>query len=60
MIKDPVCGMALSENTAKEKLVYQGRTHYFCSILCKQMFEREPDKYALSAKKDEKKSSTLS
>ena len=47
MVKDPVCGMAVSEDSAKAKSVYQGQTYYFCSTLCKQMFEREPQKYIL-------------
>lgn len=45
MAKDPVCGMTVSEESAKAKSVYQGRTYYFCSMLCKQLFEREPQKY---------------
>lgn len=57
MNKDPVCGMALSKNTAKEKSIYQGQTYHFCSALCKQLFEREPQKY-ISSLKDEKRSST--
>lgn len=57
MIKDPVCGMKVSESTAKEKLIYQGQTYYFCSALCKQMFEREPQKYVSSLKGEEGSSS---
>lgn len=56
MIKDPVCGMKVSESAAKEKLVYRGQTYYFCSALCKQMFERESQKY-VSSPQDEDKSS---
>ena len=46
MVKDPVCGMKISEEAAATKLVYQGQSYYFCSTLCKQLFEREPQKYA--------------
>ncbi len=60
MIKDLVCGMAVSENAAKVKLVYQGQTYYFCSTLCKQMFEREPQKYIAPAKEDDAESSAPS
>ncbi len=60
MIKDPVCGMAVLENMAKAKLVYQGRTYYFCSELCKQMFEREPQKYAAPTTADDAESSASS
>jgi Cu+-exporting ATPase len=45
MIKDPVCDMKVTEGNAVEKLVYKGQTYYFCSTLCKQLFEREPEKY---------------
>lgn len=44
-VQDPICGMAVTEHTAKAKLLYQGQTYYFCSALCKQLFEREPQKY---------------
>ncbi len=40
-VQDPICGMAVTEHTAKAKLLYQGQTYYFCSALCKQLFERE-------------------
>ncbi len=32
------------------KLVVQGRTYYFCSELCKRLFEREPRKYIEAVK----------
>ena len=54
MVKDPVCGMAVSEITAKAKLVYQGQSYYFPSTLCKQMFEREPQKYVPPAESRER------
>ena len=44
MTTDPVCGMSVSENAAL-KTTYQGKTYYFCSPLCKNLFEREPEKY---------------
>lgn len=47
-VKDPVCGMAVSEHSAKAKSVYKGQTYYFCSALCKQLFEREPQQYVKS------------
>lgn len=42
---DPVCGMKVNPLSPPFKTVYQGRTIYFCSELCKRMFEREPEKY---------------
>ncbi|MBI3739002.1 MAG: YHS domain-containing protein [Chloroflexi bacterium] len=48
MARDFVCRMAISENTAKEKSVYQAQTYYFCSAFCKQLFDREPQKFVSS------------
>lgn len=48
MIKDPVCGMTVSPQNAIT-VRYQGQTYYFCSQMCKMMFEREPEKYATAA-----------
>ena len=44
MTIDPVCGMSVNESVAL-KTTYQGKTHHFCSPLCKNLFEREPEKY---------------
>jgi YHS domain-containing protein len=44
MAKDPVCDMTVNEQTALQ-VTFQGKTYYFCSDLCKKMFEREPEKY---------------
>ena len=46
MIKDPVCGMEINPQHATASIQYKGQTYYFCSQLCKTMFEREPEKYA--------------
>ena len=56
MIKDPVCGMAVTKETAKAASTYRGQTYYFCSLLCKQLFDREPQKYVPSV---EEKSSDM-
>jgi YHS domain-containing protein len=45
MIKDPVCDMTVNPQNAAASIQYQGQTYYFCSQLCKIMFEREPEKY---------------
>ena len=45
MIIDPVCSMKVTEETASAKSIYKGEAYYFCSTLCKQMFDREPEKY---------------
>ncbi|MHB8778164.1 MAG: YHS domain-containing protein [Anaerolineales bacterium] len=44
-VKDPVCDMKVNEETAAAKSIYKGETYYFCSTLCKQMFDREPERY---------------
>lgn len=45
MATDPVCGMKVAEATAVATSIYKGQTYYFCSALCKQLFDREPEKY---------------
>jgi Cu+-exporting ATPase len=42
---DPVCEMKVNPLTASHRFAYQGKTYYFCSALCKNLFEREPQKY---------------
>lgn len=43
--KDPVCEMIVDTGTANFMSTYQGKTYYFCSDLCRQLFNREPFKY---------------
>jgi YHS domain-containing protein len=43
--KDPVCGMEVNEKTAKYKTEYLGKTYYFCCSICKEKFEKNPNKY---------------
>jgi YHS domain-containing protein len=45
MIIDPVCEMKISENSAVATSMYKGKIYYFCSILCKQLFDRNPEIY---------------
>ena len=45
MVKDPICGMEISENEAAGKSENKGKTYYFCSPSCKATFEKEPQKY---------------
>jgi len=46
MAKDPICGMAVNEATAKWTSEYQGGRYYFCSSGCKATFDRNPAKFA--------------
>ncbi len=48
MSKDPVCGMNVDEKKATAQKDYKGRPYYFCSMGCKQAFEKEPAKYVKS------------
>jgi Cu+-exporting ATPase len=43
--KDPVCGMQIDPEHAAARSVYQGVTYHFCSTVCKQLFDREPEDY---------------
>ena len=48
---DPVCGVHVKKATAQYTANYAGqrqpwRTFYFDSDECKQLFEREPERYA--------------
>jgi YHS domain-containing protein len=45
MARDPVCGMDVEIARAPASTDYEGRTYYFCSIQCKQDFERQPQMY---------------
>jgi YHS domain-containing protein len=46
MAKDLICGMDVDEKKAKFKTDYMGKTYYFCSAMCKQKFDANPQKYA--------------
>ncbi len=45
MAKDPVCGMQVDENSASATSNYKGLTYYFCSVSCKEQFEKNPEQY---------------
>ena len=47
--KDPVCGMSVNVSTAKYKSEHSKTTIYFCCAGCKQAFDKQPEKYSLSA-----------
>lgn len=40
--------MEIDEKTAKWKSEYKGETYYFCTLMCKQKFDRNPEKYVKS------------
>ena len=45
MVKDPVCNMKVDERTPAATSKYKGKTYYFCTIACKEEFDRNPERY---------------
>lgn len=45
MAIDPVCKMEVNEDEAAAKTEHEGKTYYFCAVMCKEKFEKEPEKY---------------
>jgi xanthine dehydrogenase accessory factor len=43
--RDPVCGMSVDVATAEHRSEHQGRTLYFCCDRCKQIFDKQPEKF---------------
>jgi trehalose synthase len=43
--RDPVCGMAVSDEAAAPAAEHRGRTHRFCSERCRLRFLDAPDRY---------------
>jgi xanthine dehydrogenase accessory factor len=44
-VVDPVCGMLVSLDAAKEVVEHEGVTYAFCSAHCRKRFEAEPSRY---------------
>lgn len=42
--KDPICKMSVPKG-AKQVSIYKGKQIGFCSIVCKEMFDKNPEKY---------------
>ena len=45
---DPVCGMTVDPKTSKHSSEYEGQTYYFCSLMCLNAFEDQPQQYLSS------------
>ena len=43
--RDPVCGMSVDPQRAAGASVHAATTYYFCSISCRDSFEKEPARY---------------
>lgn len=54
MERDPVCGMELQPGQEEASLNYQGRGYHFCSVECRQTFERDPKQHAGQALESER------
>lgn len=52
--KDPVCGMTIDEREAAGTSVYEGTTYRFCSLACKEKFDKDPKAYAAGTRKEGK------
>ncbi len=52
-VTDPVCNMSIEKDEARGKSEYKGDIYYFCSQICKEKFDKNPESYA--GKKDEKR-----
>ena len=46
IIKDPVCGMEMKPKEVQVRSEHQEKTYYFCSSMCKERFDKEPEAYA--------------
>jgi len=58
MARDPVCGMEVDPKTAAGKSEYKGTAYYFCAPGCKREFDKNPEKYASSTRKESKHEKT--
>jgi YHS domain-containing protein len=48
-MRDPVCDMEvdIDRSGAVQKSEYKGQTYSFCSSMCKEQFDKEPERYLL-------------
>jgi len=45
MVKDPVCGMEIEEQTAAATRRVDSTTYYFCSDHCAEQFDASPTEF---------------
>lgn len=48
-VRDEVCGMRFRVDRAAASLRHQGKTYYFCTKRCKQLFKEYPGRYVADA-----------
>jgi len=51
MKKDPVCGMDVEEKT-RYQYTFKGKTYYFCSQHCQELFKKDPETILKTRKHD--------
>ncbi|MCH8289178.1 MAG: heavy metal translocating P-type ATPase [Candidatus Marinimicrobia bacterium] len=51
MAIDPVCQMEVEPENAAGSSEYKGNTIYFCSDFCKEVFDKDPEKYPIETPK---------
>jgi Cu+-exporting ATPase len=49
-IKDPVCGMSLKPKKVEARSDHEGQMYYFCSTVCKDQFDKNPERYRMTKK----------
>lgn len=49
MATDPVCSMNVDEKKAATS-VYKGEMYYFCAKMCKEKFDKDPEKFVKKGK----------
>ena len=42
---DPVCKMTIEDKDAVATSLYKGATYYFCSMPCKEDFDKDPESF---------------
>ena len=47
MEKDPACGMIVKTDEAAARSEYQGKSYFFCSVTCKERFDRSPQTFTV-------------
>lgn len=43
--RDPVCNMEILVSAETVQYEYRGRVYYFCTTLCRVLFENDPEEY---------------
>lgn len=55
-VNDPVCGMEINPDAAFAVQPHEGRRYHFCSAQCRDMFTRNPARYATASQDDREQS----